>query len=123
MDMVMWIILATLILLAIIAIVAFKKAAKKGKKQEPDYYTFFIMGIIRTVFGVIFFDSLFFFLIFGLALMIIGLANKDKWKNHQTLSRKLKSERKLTIWIMIILGLFVLAGLIAFYLFERGIFG
>lgn len=107
-----------IILLGIVAIYSFKKR----KNHEPDYYTFFTMGVVWTIFGIIFYQDMFFFLPMGIVFMILGLANKDKWKkNHRTWKQLSKAERRFKIIVISLLGIGVLAGLVFWFLFGRGI--
>jgi len=110
----LWILVAILVGIIILGVLAVFVVKNKGKKHEPDYYTFFIMGLIWVAFGIVFRDMSFFF-IMGLAFMAIGLVNKDKWKkNHRTWKDKDSLEKKLFLIVMIILLVLVLAGLVAF---------
>ena len=115
-----WIILSLFTFLIILGLLVVFLIKQKGKKSEPDYYTFFTMGIIWTGFGLIFWKEMSFFLIMGLVFLAIGLANKDKWKkNHESWKKMNAKEKKITMWIMIILGILVLGGLAAFLLFGK----
>lgn len=124
MSAIPWILISVGVLIGILAIVAV--FATKGKKRPTDYYSFFVMGIIWLPFGIIM--SLTndlpignIFILLGLTYSIIGLLNKDKWKkNRRILKTMNKDERKMIFVIMVILGLLVLAGLIAFYLVQKG---
>lgn len=88
---------------------------------KPDYYVFFIMGIIWLPMGIIF-DN-YFFSIIGLVFMTIGLANRDKWKsNHRSFNDMKPKEKKFMLIMMIILGILVLFGVIAYLLVQKGIF-
>ena len=90
--MIPWILITVGVLVIILAVVAVY-AAKTGKKREPDYYTFFIMGITWIPLGMATKNYAFF--IMGLAFMAIGLVNKDKWKkNHKTWSQLDSKEQK-----------------------------
>ncbi|MFH1522707.1 MAG: hypothetical protein ABIE43_02705 [Patescibacteria group bacterium] len=103
---------ALLILGVIIAIVAIKK---KGK-HEPDYRTFFIMGIIWLPLGIATDNPSFWAM--GLIFIAIGLANKSKWRK-QTWHDLTPGEKNFKIWIMAILGILVLAGLAAYILVQK----
>jgi len=114
-----WIILMVLILIIIVTLAIAFIYKNKGKKHEPDYYTFFIMGIIWLFFGIIMTiqdNSNFFFFIMGLAFTAIGLANKKKWKKPTKWKDLSDNERKVKM-IAIAVGVIALAfGLIAFML-------
>ena len=119
--MIPWIIISIIILIIIVTLALIFLMKNKGKKQEPDYYTFFIMGIIWLSFGIIFWSDMPFFFIMGLVFMTLGLANKDKWKNHKNFRKMNSSERKILLWILLTIGLIILLGLLFFFLVNKGI--
>ncbi|MCF7910449.1 hypothetical protein K9L16_02130 [Candidatus Pacearchaeota archaeon] len=97
----------------------------RGKKHKTDYYSLFIMGIIWIGAGIPLGINSNNWALFamGIIFMIAGLANKDKWKqNHKTWKNLNSKEKKQKIILMIILGAFVLigvvAGLFVFYLLN-----
>ena len=52
-----------------------------------------------------------------MALMGIGIANKDKWKkNHLRWDQLSKEQKQLKMWIIIILGILVALGILAFFI-------
>jgi hypothetical protein len=79
-------IIAVLVLLGIILIFILRKKKKESKFEEPDYRMFFIMGICFLPMGIVFMITIgpVFISFFGIGLcyMVIGLANKDKWKKE-----------------------------------------
>ena len=113
-----WLILAILILILLLFVVFI--FFKKKKKHKPDYYTFFIMGIIWSVFGIISKENSL-FLIMGLAFMVIGLVHKKDWKkNHRTWKQLSKEERKWKMWLIIGLAIFVILGIVVLLLSKGG---
>lgn len=56
----LWLVFGLIIALAIIAIILIKYRQKLGLKQETDYRTFFRIGIVWTVLGIIPGNSFFF---------------------------------------------------------------
>jgi formate hydrogenlyase subunit 3/multisubunit Na+/H+ antiporter MnhD subunit len=116
MSAIPWIIISIGVLIVLLAVIAILISRKKDKKHEPDYYSFFIMGVIWTMFGIIFFKDMFYFLGIGIVFMILGLSNKNKWKqNHKTWKQLSDKEQKLKIIVMLVLGILVLLGLIVYY--------
>lgn len=116
--MIPWILIAVLIVLIIFGVLTFLLLRKK--KRPVDYYSLFIIGVIWFIFGIASGNSMFW--IMGLAFMVIGLINKDKWeKNRRRWDKMDKDEKRLMIIIMVILGLLVLAGLIFLLLVNKGI--
>lgn len=127
MSTIPWIMILVLILLVVLGLLAiFAIKARKGK-HKIDYYSFFWIGLIWVLFGAFSwfryktFSGL---LAIGLVFLIIGLANKSKWKkNHRTWKDYNAKERRYMFWIVIILGILLLAGGVVFYLVEKGIVG
>ena len=87
------------------------KLNKKGWKHETDYKTFFFMGLVWFPMGLIL--DMPFFYIMGLAYMIIGLANKDKWNKKVTTDYKMKKKMMIAVFA----GLIALIIGIAMFLF------
>lgn len=117
-----WILVAVLGIIILLAVFAIYM--KKKYKRPTDYYAFFIIGLIWTVFGIFTYitDKEFIFFALGVVFLVIGLVNKDKWKKNRITWSKLKKDEKLVrIWVMVILGILVLFGLIVFFLIENGI--
>lgn len=118
MSSIPWIMISILIVLVLLGVIAI--LATRKKKTKPDYYTFFIMGIIWLAIGIPL-DN------WGLTAMgfifaIVGLVHKDKWKeNRQTWDKLDSTEKKIKIVIIAILGLLVLAGLVVYLLFNNGV--
>ena len=115
----MWLLIAIgIILLILLAVAVF---IKKKTNKPTDYYTLFIIGLIWTISGAFYLFipviKMNFFFIIGLVFMIIGLANRKKWKQNKKNWKNLKIEEKRTK-LMIIIGLAVLVifGLVFFLL-------
>ena len=78
------IILGTLITIVGLAVVFLIRKRRPEVKKETDYRSLFNMGIIFLAVGIVMsvttktLNPMF---IFGLISFIMGLANKDKWKN------------------------------------------
>lgn len=77
-------ILGIIILITVIVI----RKRKEGEPRETDYRVFFILGICWFPLGVVFMvqgiPMGFVFFVLGLVYLVIGLANRDKWKKEQT---------------------------------------
>ncbi|MBN2052596.1 hypothetical protein JW756_03770 [Candidatus Woesearchaeota archaeon] len=118
-----WILISILIVL-ILALVLFIFFFKDHKRRAPpDYYAFFLIGLVWLAAGIIgVFRNESTFFIIGLAFALIGLAHKKEWKqNRKNWADMGKKERRITAIIMIILLIAVLAGMIVFLLFEKGV--
>ena len=126
MESTFWIMVSALILIVILLIFAILyKAKNKGKipKRDPDYYSFFWMGICWLGAGIplAVTTNNWGLLGIGIIFTIWGLAHKKEWKKNHIKHKDLTpAERKIKSWIAIILGIIVLVGLVAF-LFIRGI--
>lgn len=109
--MIPWIfisIIVALILLGILMVFVFKK-----KKRPMDYYNLFIIGLIWSVIGIPLRNVP--LSIVGIALLLVGLINVKKWKANRRRWKDLdKSDRKIVLWIMIILLVLALLGAGAF---------
>ncbi|MFA4833952.1 MAG: hypothetical protein WC619_03865 [Patescibacteria group bacterium] len=104
-----WLLISVAILLVLFLILAIM--LKKGIKRPPDYYAFFIMGIIWLILGIPLKNYT--LSIMGLVFTIVGLVNKKKWKeNRQCWGTMTPEEKKWKTIILVILGLLVLAGLV-----------
>ena len=85
MDSFAWIFLMILILAAamiLLGIIIWKFKTGKLRRSEPDYKTFFSIGLVWTVFGAMFTvldNSMTFFLPMGVVFLALGLANRKKW--------------------------------------------
>jgi len=88
--------------LAIVLYSQFKK-----EKIKPNYRLFFILGMTWVPLGVVFYKTTrnISFLIMGVIFLIIGLINKDKWRETVIVNPQ---KRKLLIGL-ILTGLLVLA--------------
>lgn len=107
-------------LIVLLAIIPFVASRNKGKNYYPDYYTFFILGICWLPLGIVMKNYL--FAIVGVVFMIIGLSNKDKWKNNHKIWDKLsEKERHSKSRIIAVLSLLVSLGFIIFFIQYFGI--
>jgi len=105
-----------LLLIVIIGIVAIKNS--KGKKQEMDYKTFYIIGISWLPLGIVFTASdmpigIPFFAM-GLVFLSLGLAHRDKWQDSKPLT---KSQKKLSIALAVI-GAILFIAVLALYILR-----
>jgi len=104
------------VLLALIAIYIMKK--KAGQKVEPDYRAFFILGISFLPIGIATDNPGLWGM--GAVFLILGLVNRDKWKEEPKWS-ELDPGRRKTVFL-IILGLTVLFLLgFVFYMLAKSI--
>tara|TARA_Y100000310_G_scaffold318555_1_gene372802 strand:- start:1759 stop:2106 length:348 start_codon:yes stop_codon:yes gene_type:complete len=95
MAAILWIVLATIIILGIIAIFTIKKSKKP---HDPDYRTLFTLGLVFFVIGLGSQNSVMWIL--GLVFFIVGMAKKDKWKKQKKWSELSSSERNIKFLII-----------------------
>lgn len=114
-----WILISVAGILVVLGVVALL-ALKKGKRRPIDYYSFFIIGIIWTAAGIPLGNYA--LSVMGIIFMIIGLANKNKWKKNRVHWNDLtKEEKKWRMILIVLLGVLVLAGFVAWFLVANGI--
>lgn len=105
-------------LLILVGAVVFFYAQKNGKKHETDYRTFFIIGISWLPLGIALDMPV--FTIMGIVFMILGLKNKDKWKEGKEWDRLNFGEQK-RVWILIgLLGLLFVVAIGAYLAIKSG---
>ena len=99
-------------------------ALRKKGKRRVDYRSLFIMGAIWLPFGMVFLLMLLRsnrpfvvsvpFLAMGLIYLVIGLANKGKWKESQPLTA---NQKKITVGLTAT-GIIILLLALAIYLLR-----
>lgn len=112
-----YLVLTTLIGLAVVAILVAVIVIyrNRGQKMEPDYRVFFILGITWLPLGIATDNPA--FLGLGAVFMVVGLANRGKWKEGPKWSELAPERRRFKV--IIILGLTVLiAAAVAVYILK-----
>jgi hypothetical protein len=113
MSAIPWILIAVGVFLILFIFLVFLLIKKK--KRAPDYYTFFIVGIIWLPIGIATGNHA--LSAMGVVFAIVGLINKKKWKENRRIWKKMdKDEKKITVIVIIMLSILVLLGLIFFVL-------
>jgi len=113
-----WIIISIAVLIGVLAILAVY--FRRKKKTPPDYYAFYVMGLIWLPIGIPLENYA--LSAMGLIFMLVGILNKDKWKqNRRDWSKMSKQERKVMSILLISLGVLLLFGILFFILVEKGI--
>lgn len=116
MSTILWLLVATgalLVVLLAVFLIYFKKG--KYKQKETDYKAFFTMGIIWIIIfgGYSFFRQEFTMsglFALGFVFLIMGAANRNKWKNSKPLSKNQKA-----VWYSLVV--IIIAAVIVMYLF------
>ena len=108
-----------LILFLIIIFGVIYIAFKQKKKTPQDYYTFFVMGLTWLPIGIALNNS--FFYIMGFVFMIVGLVNKDKWKNgHKPWSKMTNNEKKIKKLLIGVVILLLFLGVALMIIVNNG---
>jgi len=103
-----------MVLAIIIILFIFWFMAARGKKQQPtDYYALFVIGLVWLAAGIPLKN-------YPLSAMggiftVLGIVNKDKWKERKKWNELSAEEQRLKKAIMIIMGVLVLLGLAFFF--------
>jgi len=113
MDSIPWIIISIAVLLLLFALVfIFLINRKKFPRREPDYYVWFWIGIVWIIIGIplVISENNFGIFAIGILFAILGLIHKKEWKkNHIKYKDLTPLEKKIKFWVMLILGIFILA--------------
>ena len=84
MSTVLWLIAGIAVAIVLLGVIAIWRLREKGWKHETDYRAFFWIGLVWVLFGIpytIIFDyTMNFFLIMGIVFLVMGAANRDKWR-------------------------------------------
>ena len=110
-----WLLIGIGLLIILLAVLFL--LSRKINKRPPDYYNFFIFGIIWLPLGILFNNSVLWML--GLIFLIAGLVNKDKWeKNRVRWDDFTDEEKKFRKTVIGALTITLLIGIAAFYLLS-----
>lgn len=104
--------ISIIIALIIIGLAIFMVFTKKKMNREPNYKTFFVIGLIWLPTGIA--TKNYGLLGMGLAFSIMGLVNKEKWQEEKveadlTLSKKI---------MMVGLTVLLVVGMISYYILK-----
>jgi len=105
------IILGLILLTAIIYAIIYRRT-KGENRRPPRYKALFIVGISWIPLGIGTENRTFW--IVGLALMIVGLANKNKWKDEPKWADLSPPEKKMKITMLTVLIVLMIIGIILF---------
>ncbi|MFH0840892.1 MAG: hypothetical protein V1865_02850 [bacterium] len=106
------------IALIILGLLCLVIGLRKGIKLEPDYRSFFYIGLVWLIIGLPLKNYALFIL--GLVFLALGLINKDKWKEKKRWAELPKTERWIILISLIIGILALLTGLYVYYLAGGG---
>ena len=93
-----------LIVVLLVGFIVFYRKRKEG--VEPDYRTFFTMGVIFLPLGIA--SENYAFFIMSMVFIAIGLLNRSKWKDEPKWSELPTDKRRLKLVLLGALALLVL---------------
>ena len=110
--------LIILITIAVLIVALLTIFLVKKEKRPPDYYAFFVMGIIWIGAGIPLKN-------YGLSgmgfiFMVVGLVNKSKWKaNRRTWDQLSDKDKKFKMIMMIGLLALLILGVVTFFVTKN----
>ncbi len=113
-----WIVVSVAVALIVLgAVFIIMAKRKKGVASEPDYRTFFYMGLVWVLFGapMMFLHRFEFNALFamGVIFLVMGAANRKKWKKKELTKRQKKVQ-----YVSVAVGVAVLLLLSAYMLLR-----
>jgi len=115
MSAIPWILISIGVLLILFAILFVYLIKRRKKPRPPNYYAFFILGLIWLPTGIAMGNYALGAM--GLVFMIVGLVNKKKWKKNRVTWKDMDPfERKFIIILIVALIILAILGLVAFFL-------
>ncbi|NOZ51423.1 MAG: hypothetical protein GXP37_15465 [Chloroflexi bacterium] len=103
----------------LVLVVAIRR--NRGEQHEPNYRVFFTLGIIWLPIGIATDNPGLWGM--GAVFLIIGLANRNKWKKERGWSDLTDNERRFKVALIGGLLALALLSLVAYYLLSSGTFG
>ncbi len=107
-------ILIIAVAVAIIVLLFVFVVVRRQEKRPPNYRALFILGIVFIPISIS--TENYAFIGVAVMFMIIGLANRKKWEKPKKWSELSYTERRLKITLIIILSLFLIFGIVVFFL-------
>lgn len=89
---------------------------RKDQNRTPNYRVLFIVGISWIPLGIA--TANIAFTGAGLLLMIVSLVNRKKWKKIKKWSELTIFEKRVKIILLSIAGLLLIAGIVAFFVYN-----
>lgn len=102
--------------LILLGLIFFLITRTKKSEHKPNYKAFFILGVIWLPTGVS--TKNYALSIVGLTFLIIGLVNKDKWKDENKWSDLSLEQKKIKLSLIILLTGLLIIG-IATFIFSK----
>lgn len=112
-----WFVLSIVVVLIAAGVIIFVARKTKKSEREPSYRAFFIIGIMWLPTGVA--TKNYALSIVGITFLVIGLANRDKWKDEKKWSDLSTRDRNMKVMILIIALSIILAISITAYVLLK----
>ena len=114
-----WIIVSIVALLVLLGFISWFMIKHRKRNCPPDYYAFFLIGLVWVPIG--FSLDNYFMSALGFVLMIVGLMHRDAWKKSRHCWEKVDSKSKrLLAGMLALLSAFVFFGFTVLYLMIQG---
>ena len=111
-------IVLVIIFVVVVALAIASLLLQRKRKEAPDYYALFIMGIIWLGAGLPLKNYPIW--VVGLVFVIVGWVNKDKWHDNRKKWDELNSlEKILKAFLIAILTILLAAGVIIYIFYLR----
>ncbi len=108
-------------LILVLFVVFIIEQRKTGEPHAPNYRTLFIVGISWLPLGIAADNPGFWGI--GAVMMIVGLVNKNKWKNAPKWSELSPEAKRLKLIAIIGLSIILLFGVVTYFLTKSGVVG
>ncbi len=114
-----WIMFTITALLVILGVLSWYIVKNRKNNCPPDYYSFFLMGLVWVPVGFALHN--YFLAALGFVLMIFGLIHKKEWKKNRKCWGKIdKKTRQIVCALATLVGAFVFFGFVILYLLMQG---
>jgi flagellar basal body-associated protein FliL len=106
--------LMIVVALIIIGLAIFIAITQKSRKETPNYRSWFFIGLCWIPVGIVTKNPA--FLAIGVIFTVIGLVNKNKWKEEKKWSELTPAEKRLKIILLSVVAILLIAGVVVFFL-------
>lgn len=106
--------LMIVVALIIIGLAIFIAITQKSRKETPNYRSWFFIGLCWIPVGIATKNPA--FLAIGAIFTVIGLVNKNKWKEEKKWSDLTPAEKRLKIILLSVVAILLIAGVVVFFL-------
>jgi hypothetical protein len=112
-----WLIIMIAVAVIIVGLAIFMIVAQRKKKEISNYRSWFFIGICWIPQGVVFKNV--FFLVMGVVFAVVGLLNKNKWKEGKKWSDLTSAEKRIKFVLIAVVTVLFIA-MVVIYFITRG---